>query len=320
VTTVILNWNGGEDVIGCIEHVIAQSYEPIEVVVIDNASTDNSKEAIRYRFPDIGLIENRENVGFASGMNQGMGLARGEYVLLLNQDAWVRDDFVQSAVRVMNDVPPNIGMIGARIYKLDGGQKTDRLVSGGLLLRRRFQLVGDPNRCTEHYTLSPTWCCPFLRKVMLDDIKACSDHYFDDRYFAYGEDLDLALRAQLCGWRCLFSPDLVAWHSHSGSLGGKVRIWEKPPIFRKHTLRNRYSTIIKDLPFQLIMYLAPFIALTEIAIWPFFLFKSPSTIPCLIQAYAETVQALPETLRLRRKVQASRQVSARYLQQFFLGF
>ena len=132
--------------------------------------------------------------------------------------------------------------------------------------------------------------------------------------------MDLALRAQLQGWRCLFSPNLVAWHSHSGSLGGKVRLLEKPPVFRKHSLRNRYLTFIKDMPFQLIVYLAPYIVLAEIAVWPYLLFKSPSTIPCLVQAYVEAVQALPETLRLRREIQSNKKVSAKYLQQFFFGF
>ena len=320
VTVIILNWNGGEEVIGCIEHVMAQSYGPIETVVVDNASMDNSRKDIRCRFPEIKLVENQENVGFASGMNQGIDLARGEYVLLLNQDAWIRDGFIESAVQVMSNAPPDVGMVAGKIYKLDGAQKTDQVVGGGLLLRKRFQLVGDHDLSTEHYTLSPTWCCPFLRRAMLDDVYACSGHYFDDRYFAYGEDLDLTLRAQLLGWRCSFSPDLVAWHSHSGSLGGKVRIWEKPPVFRKHTLRNRYLTIIKDLPVELILYLAPFITLTEIATWLYFLFRSPGTIVCLVQAYVETAQMLPETIHLRYKVQAAREVPARYLWQFFRGF
>ena len=321
VTVIILNWNGGEEVIGCIEHVIAQSYGPIEVIVIDNASVDISEEAIRLRFPDIGLVANRTNVGFSSGMNQGIEAASGEYVLLLGQDVWIRDDFVQNAVQLLADgAQLDIGMIAARVYKLDGGRKTDELVGGAMLLRKRFRLVGDPDLSAQHYTLGPSFCCPFLSKKMLSNIKACSGHCFDDLYFAYGEDMDLMLRAQLLGWRCLFSPNLVAWHTQSGSLGGHFRLVEKPPVFRKYSLRNRYLTFIKDVPFRLIVYLVPYMVLTEIALWPYFLFKSPSTVRCLVHAYVEAIQALPEALRLRRKIQANKKVSAKYLQQFFASF
>jgi GT2 family glycosyltransferase len=155
---------------------------------------------------------------------------------------------------------------------------------------------------------------------MLSDIKAISGHCFDDRYFAYGEDLDLTLRAQLRGWQCFFSPSLVTWHTHSGSLGGKVRLWEKPPTIRRHSLRNRYTTILKDLPFGVMLYLAPFLVISEIAAWPFFLTFSPGTIPCLVGAYLETLSQLPSTWRLRRVLQNTRVVSNRSLLQFYRGF
>ena len=78
--------------------------------------------------------------------------------------------------------------------------------------------------------------------------------------------------------------------------------------------------MVKDLPIELFLNLAPFILLTEIALWPYFLFKSPTTIPCLLQAYMETIKGLSETLALRRKVQATWRVPAAYLRQFFIGF
>jgi GT2 family glycosyltransferase len=253
-------------------------------------------------------------------MNQGIRLAGGDYVLLLNQDAWIREDFVSNAVRIMEHACPDVGMAAARIFRLEGSRETDQLVGGGLVSRRRVQLVGDLDVTHEHYTMSPSFCCPFLRRAMLDDVMSCCGHYFDDRYFAHGEDLDLALRAQLRGWKCLFSPDLVAWHSHSASLGGKVRLWEKPPFYRKLSLRNRYMTIIKDVPLALIMCLAPAIVIAEFATWPYFLIKSPSTLRCLLEAYVETIRMLPGTYMLRRRIQASRRVSTKYLRQFFRGF
>ena len=319
VSVIVLNWNGGSEVIGCIEHVLGQTHDTIDLIIIDNGSADNSLEMIRQHFPGIKVVENGQNLGFAGAMNQGIDLAQGEYVLLLNQDAWIRQDFLQAALEIIDNAP-DVGMIGGRLYKLDNGQKTDQLVGGGVLLNRRVQLVGDPDLSTVHYTFSPTWCCPFLRKAMLCDIGSSTGHYFDSRYFAYGEDLDLAIRAQLRGWKCLFSPDMVAWHSHSGSLGGQVRIWQKPPVFRKHTIRNRYMTIAKDLSAPMLIYLMPFLVLTELAVWPYFLARGSYTLVCLLQAWVEALRALPETLRMRRMVQTTRLVSATYLKRFLMGY
>jgi GT2 family glycosyltransferase len=317
VSVVLLNWNGDNEVIGCIEHVLAQTYQPIELVVVDNASTDGSREAMRLRCPDLMLIENVENLGYATAMNQGIEQASGEFVLLLNQDAWIRSDFVENALQLMANLPRSVGMLAGQIYSLVNHQKTSDLVGGGNLLRKRFQLMGDPDSISGHYTLSPVYCSPFMRKAMLQDLKGICGHYFDDRYFAFGEDLDLTLRAQLRGWQCFFSPRLVTWHTHSGSLGGKVRLWEKPQNIRQHALRNRYTTILKDLPSGVLLYLAPFLLVTEIATWPYFMVLSPSTILCLIRAFIEMLSQLPSTLRLRRLVQGTKVVSSRYLLQFY---
>lgn len=321
VTVVVLNWNGGAEIIGCIEHIKAQTYDSIEIIVIDNGSTDKSSDVISRRFADITLVKNDRNIGYSSGMNQGIALARGEYVLLPGQDAWIDTTFIQNAVQLMVNSKHNIGMIGSRVNRLRDGQKTDEPLGGGMLLRKFFRLAGDPDFSTQHYNLGPSFCCPFLSMKMLSEVKACSGHYFDDRYFAYGEDMDLMIRSQLLGWRSLFSPKLIVWHSQSGSLKGKVRLVDKPPVFRKYSLRNRYLTLIKDAPFRLILLLAPYIVLTEIAMWPYFLFKSPRTLLCLIAAYIETIHDLPETLQLRRRIQTSRKVSIKYLRQLFLtGF
>jgi len=317
VTVLILNWNGRKEVVGCIEHVLAQTYHPIELIVIDNASTDGSSETIRLRWPDLTLIENVENLGYATGMNQGIEQARGEFVLFLNQDAWIRSDYVGNALKLMLDLPSSVGMLAGQVYRLDNQRKTNDLVSGGTLLQKRFRLMLDPDLYSEHYTLGPVYCSPFMCKAMLDDLKGVCGHCFDDRYFAFGEDLDLTLRAHLRGWQCFFSPRLVAWHTHSGSLSGKVRLLEKPLNIRQHALRNRYTTILKDLPAGVLLYLAPFILITEIATWPYLLIFSPSTFLCLVRAWIEILSQVPSIFRYRRLIQGTKVVSNRYLLQFY---
>ena len=320
VSIIILNWNGGNEVIGCIGHALAQTYTSVEILVIDNASTDDSRKSIMRDYPEIQIIENEHNIGYSSGMNQGIMLAKGEYVLLLNQDAWISERYVENAVRAILAASDDVGMISARIYKLDGSRKSDTLIGGGMLLRKRFRLAGDPDTTTMHYTFGPSFCCPFLSKTMLEDIKKKSGHYFDDRYFAYGEDMDLVFRAQLLGWKCLYCPEVVAWHSQSGSLEGKHRLIDKPILIKRNSLRNRYHTLIKDLPIQLIPHLAPYIVLTEIAMWPYFAIKSPTTLLSLMMAYYETLKEIPVNTRLRRRIQSNMVVSSTYIKDFFSIF
>ena len=78
VSVIVLNWNGGSEVIGCIEHVLGQTHDTIDLIIIDNGSADNSLEMIRQHFPGIKVVENGQNLGFAGAMNQGIDLAQGE--------------------------------------------------------------------------------------------------------------------------------------------------------------------------------------------------------------------------------------------------
>lgn len=320
VSIVILNWNGGTEVIAGVEHVLRQTYENLELIVVDNGSTDGSREVIEKRFPQLHIIENKRNLGFATGMNQGIEATSGKYVLLLNQDAWIREDYIANATKLVQKNPSSpIGMVAGQIYKLIDEQKTMQQLAQGFLLRKGFRLALDPNFTTEHWTWSPSWCSPFLAKEMLDEIKAVSGHYFDDRYFVYGEDIDITFRAHLLGWKCLFSPTLVTWHSLSSATEGRVRVWEKPPAIRIHALRNRYLSIIKDIPASLLLWLLPSLLLVEVGSWLFFALRSPSTILYLLRAYTEVICWLPQTLRLRRRIQAHRKVEGNYFKQFFVG-
>jgi GT2 family glycosyltransferase len=318
VSVVILIWNGGDEVIGCIQHVLNQSYQAIELIIIDNNSNMSLKNNIHNSFPDLEMIENEMNVGYAKGMNQGIETAQGEYVLLLNQDVWIKQDFIDNAVRTLEKASDRVGMLAGKVYKLQGLKKTDHLLGGGHQLRKSIAFVGDPNVEKKHFTFSPIWCSPFLRKAMLDDVKRCSGHYFDEDYFAYGEDLDLALRSQLFGWKCIYSPGLEAWHAHSSSQQGRIRIWEKDPFIMTHALRNRHSTIIKDLPLILLIRFMPYILGYEILIWPFLLIKKPRAIFYHLGVCRETLCIIRTNRRYRKRIQRNRKVTSEYLRQYFI--
>jgi len=319
ISVIILNWNGGEEIIGCIEHVLMQKYSFYEIIVIDNASEDKSIDKIREKYPEIIIIENKENFGYAKGMNQGISISSGEYVILLNQDAWLHEEFFFKAISIMNKYSCNVGVLAFKVYKLKGLEKTNYLIGGGHYIRKRFQLIKDQDVSSVHYTFSPIYCSPFFRKKMLDDIKTKTGYYFDESYFAYGEDLDLAIRGLLLDWKCLFVPELIVWHEQSSSQKGRIRIWEKDYFTQINSLRNRISTIIKDIPFPIIARLIPYLIATEILIVPYLLCKKPSSVISIYKAYSKIIRNSKILIRDRKRIQKSRRISLKEMNSYFRG-
>ena len=322
VSTIILNWNSKQYIQDCIKDVTRQTYSNIEVIIVDNGSMDGSFEEVHSAYPNFVYIQNQTNMGFAKGMNQGILASRGNYVLPLNTDVFLAHDFVETAVRGM-EAQEELGAVSNLIYRLVDGEKTDFPrygETGGFFLRRRVQGIGNANLAEEGYVFGPPGSCPFLRREMLEDVKAASGDYYDEVYFAGGEDIDLWFRMQLRGWRCRFFPSLVAWHVGSGSVDNKERLVEKPLSYQARVLRNRYLTIIKDFPCDLLITLLPYIILGEFAMWPYFLLTSPSTLLAIISSWRGLLAALPYALRKRRLIQRSMQVSSVYLRKLFVEF
>jgi GT2 family glycosyltransferase len=319
VSAVVLNWNGGSGVLRLLEDVAAQDYPAVEIVVVDNGSTDGSAAEIEAGFPGALRVRHRRNLGFAAGMNRGIAAAHGSVLVLLNQDLRLHRAFVGRVIERFERLAPGVGMLAARVLKLDRGATTDRLLSGGILLRARIQLARDPEVVAEHATFGPSWCCPVLRRTMVDDLSAVAGQFFDETYFAYGEDLDANLRAQLRGWTCVFAPELTVWHAQSGASQGGIRLWDKPRALRVHALRNRYVTIVKDLPFAVLWRIAPALVLAELGVWPYLLWHAPDTLACLVRAQAGFLRRLPRTLHERKKIQSSRRIAPRELLRHFAG-
>jgi len=320
-SVVILTWNSGAYIQGCIDRVLNQTYQNMEIIVVDNGSTDGSIELIASKSAGLKLLKNRENLGFATGMNQGILASSGQYLLLLNADVLLSNTFVERAVRSLESRRgQKIGMLGGKIYRLTSeGQQTGDIDNVGLFISRRFAHVNSKNVDAEELVFGPSGCCPFLKREMLEDVRLSATEYFDEKYFAFGEDLDLWFRAQLRGWQCLFSPEVVAWHVHSASVAGGVRLFEKPAFFRRHALKNRYLTIIKDVPLGLLVSLLPWLIITELGLLSYVALRKPGSLPSLLLAWKDVASVLRETLAKRRAIQRGRQVPIAHLKELFVG-
>ena len=313
VSVVIPNWNGREYIRRCLECVLNQTYRPIEVIVVDNGSTDGSAELVG-EYPDVVLIRSPRNRGFAWAMNRGIERSRGEYVLSLNNDVFLSEDFVELLVGAAESAP-DIGSAVGRTLKHGTGE----LMHTGAYLRRRVSLTNVPDPERGGFVFGAGGAAVLYRREMLEDVKLVGE-FFDESFFSFWEDLDLSWRAQLYGWRCVYVPEAVAYHVGSASLGGRMRFRDKPPYFQRHIVKNRYLTMTKNLSLGLILALLPCLVAAELASWGYMVLAMPRRLPWLVGGVVDYFAELPRALRRRKVVQARRRVSDSYMYRWFRGF
>lgn len=321
VSFVILNWNGELHIHDCVASVVSQNYPNKEVIIVDNGSQDGSLEKLKKTYPAFTFIENIENLGYARGMNQGISSANGEFVVPLNQDVCLEAEFTLHCVDRMSGYD-DIGAIGGRVYAWINGEKTYHSRAGEgekTYIKKRFQGGSQPID-KEEFVFRPNGSFPFLRRDMLEDVFSVSGHYYDESFVTGWEDTDLFFRMQLRGWRCLFLPIAYGWHVGSGSVGGNATLLSKSHDYQIRILRNRYFVMIKNLPLRSIFSLFPFLLLTELSLYPYFLFKSPKVVNALCKAQLQTLAHTGRLIRLRRLIQKGKKVPAQYLNQFFISF
>ncbi len=224
----------------CFDSALGQDGVELELVVIDNAADAETKRIIeRYR-RFIRLVENRRNVGFARANNQGIDVASGEYVLFLNDDATLTPDYCRQLV----DRLEARGELGSAVGKLKKDENT--IDSAGIVLNRAKMSPydrGEGERDAGQYDIErevsgATCAAAMYRMRTLLDCRIMGE-IFDEDFFAYYEDVDLAWRAQVLGWRCLYVPTAVAYHPRRGPLG-------RPWWIKKHLIVNRYFCYIKN--------------------------------------------------------------------------
>ena len=322
VSITVLNWNGEQHIHRCLEHVVAQTYEAIEVIVVDNGSTDGSLERIKEKYPQFAYIENSTNRGYAAGMNQGLAAMHGDYVIPLCQDVCLDRAFVQEGVqRMLRD--PSIGALGGRVFSWKGDQLTSELrerEGENYIMRKRFQGDGGNRSDREVFTFAPAGNFPLFRREMLQDLLENTGYYFDEGFGTGWDDSDLFFRMHLLGWKCLFFPAAFGWHVGSGSVGGNATLLSKKLDYQTRVLRNRYFTILKNIPARMLFWLLPYLTITELAIPPYFLVHSPKSLFALVFAWAQVIRALPTVLQKRALIQKSRRVDPMYLKQYFVRF
>lgn len=213
VAIVVLNWNGWQDTVACVASLQALTYGNFEILVVDNASTDDSVAEIRSAFPDVTLLQSGANLGFGGGCNVGIrhALALGaDYVWLINSDATVDPAALTALVHVA-DTDPALGSVGSVLYEADKPDQV-QLWGGG-----RVNLwLGRSNHCVVAGPISfISGASLLLRRAALEQVGLFDEALF----FMYWEDTDLGFRLARAGWQLAVAEDSKVWHKQSASLG-----------------------------------------------------------------------------------------------------
>lgn len=228
VSVVIVSWNTCSILQNCLQSVYSETApDLLEVIVVDNGSTDNSCQMVRSRFPDVRLIENTTNVGFAGAANQGFEISQGQYVLMLNSDTVILERAIEKTLDFADD-NPDAAVIGCKLLYPDGTFQNSCFRFPGLLgifltstyisqlFRSSYVLNWDRYGCRDWPTFRQVDCVEgsfvLIRRSVLKEVGL-----LDTDYFMYGEETDFCYRVKKAGWKILYYPNAHIIHIHGGS-------------------------------------------------------------------------------------------------------
>jgi GT2 family glycosyltransferase len=240
VSVVIPNWNGAHHLPVCIESLRQQSYPAVEILLVDNASQDDSLEILA-SYPEVHTLPQKSNLGFTGACNVGLAAAKGSIRVLLNNDTETDPGWIAAVVAAF-ERHPEVGVVASKM-RLFNRRDTlhtagDYVTPDGMAHNRGVwkQDAGQFDRPA--YVFSACGGSAAYRASMLDEIGLLDRDFF----FSF-EDVDLAWRAQLAGWRCLFAPDALVYHKLKASGGGVTASF--------YDGRNRIYTLVKNYPLDM---------------------------------------------------------------------
>ena len=318
VSVTLVTFNSGRFIRRCLESVLEQRDTDLEVIVIDNASSDGTTDILE-RFEDrCTVVYNQENIGFAAAQNQAMGISSGEWVLTLNPDVLLMPDFC-SCLMETADYDPSIGTMCGKLLMMDASfQIPDQRVvdTTGIyfnpMLRHldRGCLENDNGHYREHeFVFGASAAAACYRRSMIDDV-AIEGEFFDSDFFTYREDADVAWRAQLLGWKCIYTPAAFGYHVRKLRPGMRKYL---PPEINMHSVKNRFLMRAKNITAR--VYLRNFLPILarDLGILVYCLLIERSS----LKAFYLFARGWSSALRKRRLIQERRRVDDAYMGQWF---
>lgn len=302
VSVIVLNYNGCRWLEGCLSSLAAQDFHSLEVILVDNQSSDASIALVRGRFPWVRVLGLDQNAGFAGGNNAGARLARGRFLAFLNNDTEADGHWV-SALTTALDANPHAGLATSLVVYLHDPSIVDSAGDGyarwgGAFKHRHGQPDSGDRRTVEVFGMCGAAC--MIRREVFDELGG-----FDEDLFLVYEDVDLSYRAQLRDYRCLYVPDARVRHAGSATMGTVSRT----SVF--HGQRNLEWVYIKNTPSRLLLRTLPGHIVYALAGGLYLAWSGH--FGTWLAAKRAAIAGLPAVLRKRRVVQRSRSTDVRRL-------
>ena len=260
VSAIVVNLDARELLLACVESIeaaLARVDGPTEIVVVDNGSSDGAPAAVRERFgARVRVVELGANRGFATGVNAGARASSGEWLLLLNNDATIGPGAVVALLGAAA-ARPEVGALAAQMRFARGGEINSAGLGvdrAGTAFDRHIGRAPSASDAAVTEVFGASAGAALMRRAMLDDIGG-----FDDSFFMYLDDVDVAWRARMAGWTCLYVPDAVVHHHHSASS------IHNSSFKHLHVGRNRVRLLAKNAPPAQLLRYGPAIVAHDLA-------------------------------------------------------
>ena len=322
----------------CLKSILAQSYRNFELLIIDNNSQDETVDKVKELMEKNGteikwrLIENSENLGYAKGHNLGIRESGGDLIVLVNQDVILNENFLEQVVKPFDN--QKIGAVQEKLLRLRIDNEkligTETIDTTGLVILKNRRIIargqgqkdeGQFNKSEEVF--GTDGALPVYRRAALEEIKiqiGQKDEYFDEDFFMYKEDVDLAWRLRLYGWQTIYEPKSLAWHARTAgdsartSYIGIIKERLKINQFGKyHAFKNQRLMQIKNEQFSLLMRHALWFIPKEIGAWLYVLAFEHYT----WRSIRELFRLMPRAWRKRKIIMAKKKISNNEMRKWF---
>ena len=318
VSVTIVTFNSGRFIKRCLESVLGQKGPDIEVIVVDNNSTDGTRDILEQYEERCNIVQNQRNVGFAAAQNQAILLARGNWVLTLNPDVLLMHSFIQALIDAgKND--PGVGSVCGKLLAMSPDfhiESRPRVDSTGIYftpnlrhLDRGSREIDNGHYLKREYVFGATAAAALYRRDMIDDL-SINGEFFDPDFFVYREDADVAWRAQLLGWRCLYTPYARGYHVRAVLPGNRRAL---PRQINMHSVKNRFLMRIKNMTGDLYSRCWISISLRDFVVLGCCLVYEHYS----LKAFWEVVRAWSRVWSKRRWIMERKRVSDDYIATWF---
>lgn len=321
LTISIVTWNSEREILNCLESILSQSYADYEVIVVDNASMDTTRERVRtIHDRRIRLLELSLNVGYCGGHNHAIKEARGDFILLVNPDIRMNPGYIENALRrMMRD--DEIGTVSGLLIQNELTQPDCRIDSAGLdilpdrrcRLRHHSELLSEVTLSFEEI-FGADGALPLYRRAMIEDV-AIGGFFFDVRFFAHKEDWDVSWRARLLGWKAVFEPACIAIHPRFFKPENLKLRKQVTANIKCSAVKNQLLLLLKNE--DLDNFIRDFFPIVsrQMAILVFVILFEQSS----LKAYIYVLRHWKEIMADRALVQEKRRVTSAMLRKWFIS-